>query len=278
MAIIKYAQFFHEMNSLLFAIYICTSWIFLKRHQRHKKKYELIKIENKKGQQIEQTATQVVHDIRSPLAALEAVIRNTSEISQPSKQLLVEATSRIRSIIKDLSTRTNFLSSHEVRVTDSQGSKSIEDLIESIVAEKRIIYCNNMGISICIQVKRMPQSFCSDYDYALLARIISNLIDNAVEAIVSRGTVNVICSSMGKNIRLEVHDTGKGIPSEVLIGLGSYKNSFGKRNGSGLGLYHARRVIESWSGTLEIKSVLGVGTHIVIELPKKTLLHKDMSL
>ena len=97
---------------------------------------------------------------------------------------------------------------------------------------------------------------------------MSNLVNNAVEALGDTGTVTVRLVAEGKRITLKVQDTGKGIPPELLTKLGKRGETHGKAGGSGLGLYHARTTIESWGGSLELQSEVGRGTTVALNLPK----------
>lgn len=86
---------------------------------------------------------------------------------------------------------------------------------------------------------------------------LSNIINNAVEAFAdSCGNVEVALLSIGDEVQLIVKDNGRGIPPEVLKKIGEKGVTHGKEgttSGSGLGVYHARKTIESCDGVFEIK-------------------------
>jgi signal transduction histidine kinase len=69
------------------------------------------------------------------------------------------------------------------------------------------------------------------------------------------------------SLQIRIQDNGKGIPKERIANLGSRGNTFGKKSGSGLGLFHAKRTIESFGGKFDIESEEGHGTSIFITLP-----------
>jgi anti-sigma regulatory factor (Ser/Thr protein kinase) len=101
-----------------------------------------------------------------------------------------------------------------------------------------------------------------------LMRVLSNLIDNAVEAFGPRGgTVTLDCELSADRIVIRVKDNGPGIDPRVLEQLGEKGITFGKPRGIGLGLYHARRTAEASSGSLTIESALGIGTIVFLTLP-----------
>jgi hypothetical protein len=141
-------------------------------------------------------------------------------------------------------------------------------LIEPLISEKQL------------QVRTKPKiEIIGTYDvssYGLFARVhpqefkrvISNLIDNGVEALGSSGQVLVRVSADAVGVRIDVNDNGKGIPPELLENLGQYGETHGKPGGLGLGLYHARQAVARWKGHIEINSNVRLGTRISLHLPK----------
>ena len=93
------------------------------------------------------------------------------------------------------------------------------------------------------------------------------MIDNSVEALEGKGAITVSLTGSDGWITIAVSDNGKGIPLDVLPMLGRRGGTFGKTNGSGLGLYHAKTTVEGWGGHLNISSKLGHGTEVTISLP-----------
>jgi len=206
-------------------------------------------------------STQVAHDIRSPLTALGAATKGL-EIPADQRTLIDGAVGRMQAIANDLL--------HRYRAPGAEiGAKAeicpLSDLIEQVIAEKRIQHKDKSSVSIefgggdGIKAAVAPREF---------QRIISNLVNNAVEAIDKGGTVSVTLSALDGKALLSVKDDGKGIPPEILAKLCQKGNTHGKAGGTGLGLYHAKRTVEEWGGLLTIKSEPGKGTAVTIELPR----------
>lgn len=102
-----------------------------------------------------------------------------------------------------------------------------------------------------------------------LEQVVLNLVLNACEAMLWGGTLWIIVErGPGGHLRLEVADTGRGLPPEVKASAGSTSPS-GKharaRNGLGLGI--VRQVVERHGGTVELGRAVGGGTSVVILLP-----------
>lgn len=101
-------------------------------------------------------------------------------------------------------------------------------------------------------------------------RVLSNLIDNATEAISDKGRVTITISSPSSEIiAISVADDGGGIVPEVLEKLQSgIKVSAGKENGHGIGFAFVREKVTEWGGELSIQSAVNMGTAIRISLPR----------
>ncbi len=110
-------------------------------------------------------------------------------------------------------------------------------------------------------------------------QVVMNFIDNAIYY-TQAGSVIVQLKRVGDNIRLEVRDSGIGVPDEAKKKLFSKfyraENAQGVRpDGTGLGLYLAKRVVEDQGGTIIFSSTEGKGSTFGFELPIKAAHVKD---
>jgi two-component system sporulation sensor kinase A len=110
----------------------------------------------------------------------------------------------------------------------------------------------------------------SDIDSTEFKRVLSNLIDNAFEAIVHppSGNIKIELKENYDLILISIMDNGKGIPPHVLTQLGAQRITSGKIHGNGLGVGHAKYTIERWGGTLKVESKVRIGTQVFISIPK----------
>ena len=108
-------------------------------------------------------------------------------------------------------------------------------------------------------------------DSRRLQQVILNLVSNAVRFSPPGGVVRVETRSAKTTAAIHVTDRGPGIPAELLARLfvpfDRLGADAGREGGAGLGLVLARRLIEAMSGTLELTSKVGIGTHITVTLP-----------
>src|SRR5690606_26127129 len=102
-----------------------------------------------------------------------------------------------------------------------------------------------------------------------------NLLANALRHTPAGGTVTVRGVAAGSGVRLEVSDTGEGIPAADLpyvfdrFWRGDRARTHSDGAGSGLGLAIARQLAEAHGGEIEVSSEVGKGTVFVITLPSR---------
>ena len=101
---------------------------------------------------------------------------------------------------------------------------------------------------------------------AELRSVLSNLINNAYDAIESEGLVTLTSRETDKFHEIIVKDNGQGISDEHLLNI--FVQDFSLKGSSGLGLSHAKDVIENHGGKICVASELGKGTSFTLSLPK----------
>lgn len=209
----------------------------LLKHSRKQARYEM--------------SRQVAHDLYSPLAVLQEVVKNKTNLNKES--MIGMAVERLEGIV---------LSLLPEKSNGNLSNYSGDSLVEKICIEKRAQY-PSLKLHANLQSKA---EICVDAVEFL--RVLSNLIDNAVHSVGERGIVGLSTKLRGKDcFLLEVCDNGKGIPSENLEKVFEKGASFGKNNGTGLGLFHARENVERWKGRIFVKSKIGCGATFSIVLP-----------
>jgi signal transduction histidine kinase len=220
-------------------------------------------------------AAQVAHDIRSPLAALDSVLKSTWNLPEEQRIMVRHAVNRIRDIANNLLEKNR---QQDKEATDSAagGHHNVQNLMEvrllssvldPVVTEKRLQFESKPGVNIDFELTQEAYGLFARIQPVEFKRVISNLINNAVEALGDGGSVDLKMLNDNGNILLTVSDNGKGIPPEILAKLGQRGETYGKTGGSGLGLFHAKSAVENWGGSLAIASTLGKCTTVTIKLP-----------
>ena len=110
----------------------------------------------------------------------------------------------------------------------------------------------------------VPQVFI---DRALLGRAMINIIENALHAMPSGGSVTVRAAALDPgSVRVSLTDTGVGMDQAALARL--FEPYFSTRAaGTGLGLTIAKRNVELMGGRIQVHSEKGVGTTVWLDVP-----------
>lgn len=209
-------------------------------------------------------ASQVAHDIRSPVAAIQAIEKNLSGLSDEQRELLRHAVERIKDISNDLLARRRVVGTQ----TDARGG-SVFDLVNAIVKEKKAQVPAAKRVAFAVECADEDKDIQSVLPAQQLQRILSNIISNSLEAIRDSGSVAVRILRSNAGLLLSIEDDGEGIPNEKLALVGTRGVSFGKSHGIGLGLSHAKETLEEIGGRMTIASTLGKGTRVDLEMPAR---------
>jgi len=203
-------------------------------------------------------ATQIAHDIRSPLAAFREYLKSIVNLPENERVLIRKATQRIEDIAN------NLLTQHKNSIpTTTLTIEQPAELMAEVIAEKRAQFRRHE-----INYHSNQDSYC---DFALVnqslfKQTVSNLIDNAIEAVDLEGKIEIIQENESGKIKIIIKDNGCGIAKELLpkILIGGVTN---KKQGSGIGLSSAKRNLENWQGDLIVDSTINVGTTVTLYLP-----------
>ena len=104
-----------------------------------------------------------------------------------------------------------------------------------------------------------------------LKQILANLIGNAAHAMQLKGAVTVTLAptAVGNALRLDVADTGAGMPAEVRARIFEpFYTTKGVGEGTGLGLSIVYGIVQRWGGEIQVESAPGKGTRFTITLPR----------
>ena len=220
-----------------------------------------------------QFASALAHDIKTPLN----VILGHAELLAGDYGQMEDASERLNSIkrirqniqqIVDLVTDFLAVSKLEAFGVRSVGSLvQMNDVAQEVVGQQ-MITAQNKKISLMIDLDENPKPVMGERTQ--LQRALWNLIGNAIKFTPSGGTVRVTSRTVKKEVCIEVKDTGPGISSEDLPRLFSeFKRlkATAHTEGTGLGLFIVKTIVEAHNGRVAVASQEGVGTQFTIFLP-----------
>ncbi len=211
-------------------------------------------------------ARQVAHEIKNPLTPIqlssEHLMRVNKDKGEPLTPVLEECVTSILSQVKLLRQISAEFSSFASRPTPHPAPTSLAELIPTVVEP----YITGLAGRVTIDVDVPASLPVVVVDRVLLARAITNMMENALHAMPGGGTLTIRARSGPDTIRLTVADTGSGMDPEALRRI--FEPYFStKATGTGLGLTIAKRNVELQGGRIHVESTLGKGTTVTIELP-----------
>lgn len=208
----------------------------------------------------------VAHEINNPLAGILA-----------TSQLLIEEAKQggvDPSVLEDV---------EEIRSAAWRSKKIIDDLLGFTSEAKELEETNLLSAvssalafaksalrEIAVKVhseKAVPKAFVSGNS---LQQVLFNLITNAAQAMNGKGSLEIHLAKDGDGFRIDVRDSGPGIPQEKLNHVfDPFYTSKQEGVGTGLGLSIVRSLIHKMGARIEVSSVVGKGTEFRIFLPRQ---------
>lgn len=223
-------------------------------------------VEAEKIQAKIQMAREVAHNIKSPIVTLEMMRPMLSPLADGLKKVFNDSISEIKGLCDRLTRQADTLAG-KYDPSAAIHSVDIQNVIERLVNEKRIEFSGRSGVRIELSLP-VDQEILVRVDPIEFRALLSNLINNAIDAYSGDDRlINVSVSSVQNGVRISVKDFGRGMSSELLGTLGKEPVSQNKNNGKGLGFFHAHKTMEEWTGNIDVKSEIGIGTEVSLFFP-----------
>jgi signal transduction histidine kinase len=214
--------------------------------------------------------TTVSHDLRTPLASLRAMVEAIDDgvvADPPSLQRYTaemrRSVSQLADMVDDLFELTQLdAGAIEAETARADLQQLVTDAMASIAAEAEA-----KGLRLESEVDGIEGIRCSPR----VARVLQNLLSNAVRHTPADGTVRVEARSRGDRVHLAVEDTGVGIaPEDLPRVFDPFFRADPARSGpgAGLGLALAKRIVEALGGQITAEPATPAGARFAVELPK----------
>jgi putative PEP-CTERM system histidine kinase len=203
-----------------------------------------------------------LHDFKNLTARLSLVAQNASKHGD-DPEFRAEAMQTVARTAEQMGELINQLS----RRSPGHGRVAPLDLAE-LVAETVRSLGPGFGAELLPVAGRLGQVLAVPEQ---LQQVVLNLLLNAKKAAGAAAQggeplVRLQLTGSDNGVRLEVADSGPGIPPERLRTLFQPFQS-GAPGSFGIGLYESKRIVESYRGTLRVESEVGRGTRVIVELP-----------
>jgi signal transduction histidine kinase len=209
-------------------------------------------------------AAQIVHDIRSPMGAVrmyaDTIKRRSGE--EDTIKYSGEIIKQIDRFVKMAQEILDFSRGvSEVKLETISATELISASVE--LFEKDF---ERKGIAI-LREEQYHGDCCVDVEKMI--RAISNIANNAADAMPDGGSLTIRSDRIDNQIALEFTDTGTGIPDDLKAKVLLPFFTYGKKLGTGLGLAIVKKIIDDHRGRIEISSELNHGTTIRLLVPLK---------
>jgi signal transduction histidine kinase len=212
----------------------------------------------------------VSHDLRTPLASLQAMIEAIDDgvVEDPATmRLYASEMRRSAGALGDLVDDLFELIQLDAASIEAEDSATLEEVLGAALAA-----CGSSatekGLRLEAQLDGAGAARCSPR----LERVLQNLLQNAIRHTPADGTVRVEARRAAGALELSVSDSGEGIPPEALPHVFDpfWRGDLSRTaDGSGLGLTLAKRIVEALGGRIEVESAPAAGSRFAVLVPER---------
>ena len=213
-------------------------------------------------------ARQVAHEIKNPLTPIQLAAEHLQQVhgdrQRPLGTVLDQCVATILSQVKLLRRIASEFANFSSEALSRPGVVEPAALVAEVTDPYRVGETGRLTFEIDVP----PTLPALRVDRTLVARALTNLVENAIQAMPSGGTLRVTGRTEGSSaVSISVADTGAGMDAATMGR--AFEPFFStKTAGSGLGLANAKRTVEREGGRIAIASAPGAGTTVTIVLPR----------
>ena len=207
----------------------------------------------------------IAHEIRNPLQVIMALSESIVDDDdlpriQNDAQQIIDASHRISEIVSDLSTHAR-----DAR-TLGQSTINLNDVIDKAMEISK----HTRNLRLVKIVKDYAKSPIVIGSTSELTQIITNFVNNGVDAMDAEGELRLSTSSTKKTHTISVADNGSGMDEATQKKIfDPFFTTKDPGKGTGLGLHVVRKIVEKHGAKLDLKSELGKGTTFTVIFPHK---------
>ncbi|MFI5110108.1 MAG: sensor histidine kinase [Terriglobales bacterium] len=205
----------------------------------------------------------VAHEVKNPINAivvhLEVLRQKLQQVDPDTRRHIDVIGSEIQRLDRVVQTLVDFTRPVELRLADLDLRLLVDEVV--VLAQPD---AERHGVSI---VRDFPsESLPVKVDADLVKQAVLNIVLNGVQAMPGGGELRLVGSLADDDAQLEIRDHGAGIPQEVRDKIFNLYFTT-KKNGSGIGLAMAYRVMQLHNGSVEYDSVEAQGTTFRLRFP-----------
>jgi len=223
----------------------------------------------------QQFIADVSHELRTPLTVMRGSLEVVLEEDRPAeeyREAIGNALLEVRHLTR-LSQNLLFLARGQAgRVTLSFANVDLVKFLTEVTRDL-LPAVTDKGLELSVDLPTEPARAFIDSDR--IQQVMHNLLENAIRYTEPGGTIRVSLASSPAEVRIDVADTGIGIPEANLpfVFERFFRSDRARRahpGGSGLGLSIVKWIIEQHKGRVEVRSKVGEGSTFSVVLPLVT--------
>lgn len=214
---------------------------------------------------IAQMTQMLAHDTKSPFAMIEGILMllesndDTLEVKKIAEMYLPEVRKALKSINGMFA---DILEVGNEKAPDKEPI-NVESIIESTLSE-----CFRFNMSANIEFEyRFRHQHRLYVDSIKIARVFSNIVTNAVQAMNSKGRILFQTDEINDTVIITIGNSNSYIPPEERHQIFELFYTKDKKGGTGLGLAIARKIVAAHGGQIFCNSSQGFGTEFIFTLP-----------
>ena len=212
----------------------------------------------------------VAHELRTPLSNIQGHIEAMQDGLMEADTATLDTVHRQALYLNHLVDDLRLLAAAEARELPLQREPTpVKEIVDRVVASFKP---SAEAASVRLEAEIDDGLPSLHLDRVRMEQVVANLVDNAIRHTPSGGTVVVAATTEDDSVRVEVADTGHGIPTDALPHVFDrlYRVDPSRERGtggSGLGLTIARQLVEAHGGTIWAHSEEGSGSRFGFDLP-----------
>jgi len=221
-------------------------------------------------------ARNVAHELRSPLAAIDQLLRSVTdglhgEISDQVRDTLSRARGRTHGLLSLVSDLLTLAASRQARLLSEWTNVDLRQVLVAVVEN---VTASALARRIALKTQVDVDLPTIHADRKGIQELLGNLISNAVKYSLDGGEVTMRLAGGPGSVRIEVADSGIGIdePDQEKVFGDFYRADNARQftsDGTGLGLSIVKSIVEAHGGTIELNSRKGAGAAFAVTLPTR---------
>jgi len=225
----------------------------------------------------------VSHELRTPLTSIKGYAsillgKASEELSEPIRQRLSKINRHSDELVHMVNNLLDISRLESGKIVIKKQRHNLKELVDNTL-DLLSVQIKGKGISLSTNI---PSEFEVIVDKAQIERVFINLVGNAIKFTPENGRITLTAEKADNFVRLNVSDTGIGIPKEmqetIFDEFYRVDNPINEKvKGTGLGLSLVKSIIQAHQGSIWVESQPGAGSTFSFLLPTEDLEQKSIS-